>query len=77
MSLPSKHNPKVLTIKETTNLDSLKKVQLRGSLKTYEMRITKGKVTSKEVALRETRQQKKRSGHAQGLLKKKKNSSKG
>jgi len=49
-SLPSKFNPKVSTIEETTNFDILNRDQLCGSLTAYEMRIPKGKVMQEHLA---------------------------
>lgn len=51
-SLPSKFNPKVSPIEETTKVDTLNKDQICGSLIAYEMRIPKGKETSREVTFK-------------------------
>jgi len=51
-SLPYKFNPKVSAIKETTNIKTLNRDQLCGSLTTYEMRIPKGKEISRDVTFK-------------------------
>lgn len=47
-SLPKRFNPKVSTIEEMTNTNTHTLDQLLGTLTAYEMRISKGKPTTKE-----------------------------
>lgn len=52
ISLPAKFNPKVSTIEEMHNLETSTMDQLLRILTDYEMRTTKGKSTSREVAFK-------------------------
>ena len=45
-SLPSKFNPKVSALEDTTNFETLNMDQLICSLKVYEMRISKGNLAT-------------------------------
>ena len=51
-SLPSRFNPKVYAIEETTNWETLTMNQLLGNLMTYEMRLPKGKSNVREATFR-------------------------
>lgn len=51
-SLPSKFNPKVSAIEETTNFETLNRDQLCGSLIVYGMRIPTWKETNREAAFK-------------------------
>ena len=50
--LPSRFNPKVSTIEETTNWETLTTNQLLGNLTTYEMRLPKRKSNVGEAAFK-------------------------
>ena len=51
-SLPSRFNPKVSDIEETTDSETLTRNELFGNLTTYEMRLPKGKSNTREVAFK-------------------------
>jgi hypothetical protein len=51
-SLPDRFNSKVSAIEEITDLKMLTLYQLLGTLNTYEMRITKGKSTTRETYIK-------------------------
>jgi hypothetical protein len=51
-SLPDRFNSKVSAIKEIVDLKTLTLDQLLGTLTAYEMRITKGKSTSREASFK-------------------------
>jgi hypothetical protein len=51
-SLPDRFNSKVSAIEEITDLNTLTLDQLLGTLTAYEMRITKGKSTTREASFK-------------------------
>ena len=51
-SLPDRFNSKVSSIEEIVDLKTLTLDQLLGTLTTYEMRITKGKSTTREASFK-------------------------
>jgi hypothetical protein len=52
-SLPDRFNSKVSAIEEITDLKTLTLDQILGTLTAYEMRITKGKSTTREASFKE------------------------
>ena len=52
ISLPSRFNPKVSSIEETTNWETLTMNQLLGNLTAYEMRLPKGKSNVREATFK-------------------------
>jgi len=54
-SLNVKFNPKVSKIEEISNIEELKMDQLLSSLTTYEIRITKGKSTTRDATFKSKR----------------------
>ena len=72
ISLPSSFNPKVSSIEETTNWETLTRNQLLGNLTTYEMRLPKGKSNMREAAFKVEKCMEEKV-HAHPLMKKKAN----
>lgn len=62
---PSKFNPKALEIEETSNFETLNKVQLIGSLTTYDMRISKGKLATRDATFKTNKTTKDKEGKEQ------------